>query len=287
MLDLIARLLFGCWFVSAPTSALSPDRSGWQQIYEVPKGESWLATVWASDEEWVAAGKHVVVRGTTVGIDRRELPGKTILGVDRVGRDLFALGADQLILRFDGKEWVEEHFEPAPPKASTRQKYAFILYALRATGGEGQAPLLAYGPWRVLVRQSTGTWSQPVEAERDRLSLVNQIGPEIHRPARCAPASWRWLRNGRAWFTCHDGRSFTYDSGKTEPTGTLPKACNDASDGLAERGTELNLLCDGRGWRSEKARWLPLSLPKGTTAIAASTRCLFAATERAVSKLCE
>lgn len=286
LLDWITRLLLGFWFV-VPASSPTAGESEWEQIYELPAAHGWLTTVWAGDAEWVAAGKEVIVRGGDQrAADRTTMAGKAILGLDRVGSDLYALGADQFILHFDGKAWTEEHHEPSPARASPRQKYAAVLYRTRTLEADGKALTVAYGPWRVLVRQQPGAWRQTEEAERSRLNALALHGPEIQPPPKCSLAAWWWLPGDRAWFTCHDGRSFVRDRGKTDPTGTLPKACHASSDGVAQHGAELNLLCGGKAWRSENGRWVSRSIPKGTAAIAANARCLYAITARAVSRQC-
>ena len=160
MSNWIASLLLGAFMATTPGPVVGD--SGWQQIYVVPDAKSGLSTVWSDGDEWVAAGKSLVVRGRANGIEAKELPGRTVLGIERVGRDLFALGADQFILRLEGTDWVEEHFEAPAPRATTRQKYASVLYAARMAGADGSQPLVAVRPDR----------RQPALGVRNRIDLL-------------------------------------------------------------------------------------------------------------------
>jgi hypothetical protein len=144
----------------------------------------------------------------------------------------------------------------------------------------------AFGPWSVLLRGRDHTWTNPPESERYRLVMLAQTGPDIPRPAGCAPAAWLWLSDDEGWFTCHGGRSFRYGAGGTTPTGTVPGACQDAGDGITMVGPDVYLLCAGKVWRSLHERWQPVPAPKDIKAIAGGPTCLYAVTKRSVWASC-
>jgi hypothetical protein len=183
--------------------------------------DAWLSSVWASGrDDWFVAGGWGVAKGTKTGFERKETPGRAVLGLlGRSPSSVFAFGAGELVLHFDGKTWKEEHIGPVPPKPRRRgERVKDVLYF--AYRSDPSAPLVAVGPWLVLVRQPDATWTQPGEKKRYRLSLVGQTGPDkIARPLKCDPGPWYWLGQDLAWFACQDGRSFLYEAGTVTPKG--------------------------------------------------------------------
>jgi len=267
---------------ASPGEAASPT---WERAYDLPRSGSWISSLAAEGDVWIAGGKEILVRGGTT-ISTAPVPGKTVLGLSKTSQGFLALGADQLIMRLEGKDWVQEHFAPAPAKSPTRTKYTLVLYSARNLASGPTAPLVAYGPRSVLVRRADGTWVSPPENERDRLSRLAQLGPEGEAPVHCAPDAWRWLSGARGLLTCHDGRSFLREGSATKPAGSLPKPCRTSVDALDERDREIYLVCGGQLWRSSDERWTRVSAPKGLRAFAASDRCLFAADDKSVWRSC-
>ena len=276
-------VFFSVWaMLCASPAAASPT---WERAYELTRSGSWLSSLAVDGDAWIAAGKEILVRGGAK-ISTELVPGKTILGLSKTSQGVIALGADQLIMRFDGKVWVEEHFAPAPAKTSSRLKYALVLHSARDLANSPTPALVGYGPRGVLVRHADGAWVSPPENERDRLSRLAQLGPEGAAPLHCAPDAWRWLSGDRGWLTCHDGRSFLREGSAARATGSLPKPCRTSVDALDERGRDIYLLCDGELWRSSNERWARVPAPKGLRALAASDQCLFTADEKSVWKSC-
>jgi hypothetical protein len=223
-------VLFSIWAVlCAPPAASAPPT--WERAYELTRSGSWFSSLAVDGDVWIAAGKEILVRGGAK-ISTDPMPGKTILGLSRTSQGVIALGADQLIMRFDGNTWVEEHFAPAPAKTPSRLKYALVLHSARDLANSPTPELVAYGPRGVLVRHADGTWVSPPESERDRLSRLAQLGPDDESPLHCAPDAWRWLSGARGWLTCHDGRSFLRDGSAATATGPLPKPCRSGVDAL-------------------------------------------------------
>jgi hypothetical protein len=258
----------------------------WEKLYDLGAAENWLSSLHAEGDQWFAGGKEILIKGGPAGASPEAHPGKTILGLSSTPNGLFALGADQLILRLDGKAWNEEHFTAPPARPTARTKYAAILHSADALGTEEAAPLVAYGPRGVLIREPDGSWVAPAEPERARLSRLAQQGPRKLVPPKCAPYGWHWLPADRGWLTCHGGRTFVIENSGARATGSLPKVCADGGEGLAERGSELYTLCAGRLWKSGAGRWTAVPAPADLRALAATPRCLFVASERAVWRSC-
>jgi hypothetical protein len=252
----------------------------------VSDSQASLRTVWADADGWIAAGAQIIVMSRNGHVASTPEPGRTILGISSTKDGLFALGFDQAILRFDGNRWMEEHFSALPPTATHRQRVAAILQGAQVFGTGKDAATGAYGPWRVLLRRGDHSWVEPPEADRYRMNMLAEVGPEFSRPTACALAAWFWLDDREGWFTCHGGRSFRYESGVTTDTGKVPGACHDGGDGVAAAGKDLYLLCDGKLWKSSGERWALVSGLKDILAIAGNTRCLFAVTLGSVWQSC-
>src|SRR5689334_10235602 len=90
--------------LAAAASAEEPAQPGWQKLYEVQAPGAWLSSVWADERSWFAAGKEVLVRSGAAGVVAESRPGRTVLGLSATRRGLLALGDQQLVLRFDGKQ---------------------------------------------------------------------------------------------------------------------------------------------------------------------------------------
>jgi len=69
----------------------------------------------------------------------------------------------ELVLHFDGKGWIQEHVGPAPKRPG---RGADLLHAAFYVSAAADAPLVAFGPWLVLVRQTNRSWALQPEPER-------------------------------------------------------------------------------------------------------------------------
>jgi hypothetical protein len=279
----VVRFALAAALLAGGPGAARAEEPGWEKLFDVGRG-AWLAAVYAEGDQWFAGGKEVLVKGGPVGATAEPRPGKTILGLKGGPAGLLALGADQLILRFDGKTWVQEHFTAPPARPTPRTSYASVLHSSNTLGASG--PLVAYGPRAVLVRQPDGRWTAPAEPERERLSRLAQQGPRGHVPPRCAPYGWFWLPGDRGLLTCHGGRTFVIEKDRDQAAGTLPRSCADSGEALAERARALYMLCAGHLWRSGEGRWTAVAAPSDLRAVAATPRCLFVASDRSVWKSC-
>jgi hypothetical protein len=162
----------------------TPD---WEPIFEVHGGRDvWISAIRAkSRDEWTAAGSWGVSWNTATGVQRRETPGPAVLGLfaDAETNDVFALGAGELVLRFDGKDWVQEHVGPKPN----------IVYSGLRGNVAGKSTVIAWGLWLVLVRQPDGTWVLPQESERQKLSDLGQGGRHsTYRAVAPKPDGFHW-----------------------------------------------------------------------------------------------
>lgn len=278
----VAVLLLG----HSPENGVLAGETGWKKVFELPDSQGSLRTVWADADGWITAGAQIIVMNRNGRVVSTPEPGRTILGLASTRDGLFALGFDQVILRFDGNRWVEEHYSALPPTATRRQRVAAILQGAHVFGAGKEAATGAYGPWRVLLRRSDHSWVDPTEADRYRMNVLAEFGPEFPLPAACALAAWFWLDDREGWFTCHGGRSFRYNAGATTDTGKVPRTCHDGADGLAAIRKDLYLLCDGKIWKSSGERWDLVSGIKKVLAIAGNTHCLFAVTLGSVWQSC-
>jgi hypothetical protein len=273
-------------FSVSPEKDAHAGETGWRKIFELPDPQGLFLTIWADADDWVAAGRNIVVRSHGGRVESTAEPGRAIVGLASTRDGLFAVGAEEAILRLNDSRWVEEHFSPLPPTATRRQRYGSTLQGARVFGAGKDAVIGAYGPVRVLLRRGDHTWYEPPENDRYRLWTLALLGPDIRRPAGCARAEWIWLGVREGWFTCHGGRSFRYDEEVTTATGKVPAACHEAADDVATVGRVVYLLCDNRLWRSSDERWTRVSGLKDIVAIAGGTDCLLAVTTSSVWESC-
>jgi hypothetical protein len=267
----------------------SSEPPGWERLYEVAEKDARLSAVWADDAgTWVAGGKGVLVRGGPAGLEREPVGERTIVGLSSDGRGgVFAVGWDELVLHFDGKKWVEEHFKAGPPKGKRGRHNEDLLQHVADLPARARPALVAYGPWLVLIRQPDGSWRQPPENERYDLVMLAQTGPRTGRPAGCAGADWDWLANDRSLFSCHDNRAFLNSGGQAKELGVLPRECQAGIRPSAIRGSEVFTLCDGHIWRSAVNQWKRVTAPERIQAFTVAGRCIYVATNGAVSQHCD
>ena len=276
-----------CVVASAPVTKPGSG-SGWEKVFSAPGADGWISSVWATGrDDWFAGGGWGVVRGSKVGLEREGTPGRAVLGfvVEGPG-SVFALGQDELILHFDGERWTEEHHGPDPKRSG---RGADLLHS-GFRDGTPDAPLVAFGPWLVLVRQNEGRWTLPPEPERNRLSLLGELGPEIKRPAKCDAAGWRWIGKNKGAFFCHDRRAFIFDSGVVTPKGTMPRQCQTTIDSLVFARGEIYASCaHGTLWRTDGMTWRPVAAPKGLKeipSVSVTDDCIFVAGGHSVWRSC-
>lgn len=270
----------------ALAAAAAPPPAGWKQIFSATDPRASLSAMVVEDEgTWIVGGGNLIVRGGKGAAEAHSEPDAFIVGMVGGGSDpVLAVGADDLILRWDGHAWIRDSFAAEAPKLGRSRRRRLLLQ-----GGfhpDGQ-PLTVYGPWRVLTRQADGTWKAPAEAERYRLMILAQMGPKASHPKGCDPLQWRWLTKGDGWLGCRDGRSFLVKAdGATTERGRLPKSCIDALGTLVRQGEAIFAACDkGTLWRSEGARWESMQAPK-LDAIAANAQCLYGVVGGAVWQNC-
>jgi hypothetical protein len=262
----------------------------WEKLYEPIVEGATLGAVWADESGWFAGGDGVLVGGRDATA-RAQLSTKRnvtgFAGTDRVR--LFALGFNELVLRFDGDRWIEEHFVADPPRGRRGRDLPELLqFATVLTVGVTPSTV-AFGPWLVLLRHDDdGTWHHLPEVEREQALRLADDGPAFRRPAGCALASWSWVTPAQGMFSCHDGRAFAYRAGQLTPLGRLPgRRCRGVLDHpRLHRGTAYT-ICDGRLWRSTEGRWARLPGPERTRDFAVTDRCLYAVTPAAVWRRCE
>ena len=254
----------------------TPDATAtWEKLYVAKSPTVFAAVAARADDGWIAAGGALLVRGTAAGIQATPEAGRFVVGLSTgQAAPLLAVGADGLILRWDGQAWSEESFDAgaaATDRAKRRQ--ALLQGALRLADGRD----VAYGPWRVLVRQPGGRWDAPPEPERYRLMTWAQLGPAPAQGDACRPAQWRWLSDGAGWRVCHDGHSLVVGAdGTTIDHGHAPPSCTSALGTVARRGDDVFATCGGGElWRSTGTRWQRMKAPK-VDAVALGTTCLYA-----------
>jgi hypothetical protein len=259
--------------------------SDWERVYSAGAGAGLGAIVVIDDGSWVAAGGDLIVRGTGGAVQATPQPGRSIVGLAG-GRKapLLAVGSDDLILRWSGVTWVQESLRVDAEKLSRSRRRALMLQGAVQLERDG---IIAYGPWRVLARQTDGTWVAPEEAERYRLMTLAQFGPHAPRPKGCDRLQWRWLSDGAGWLSCRDRRSYLVDAGGTAiDRGRLPRSCADSVGSVSRRGEALFATCgEGEVWRSQGTRWERLPAPK-VVAVAVDDRCLYGVADRAVWRNC-
>jgi hypothetical protein len=204
-------------------------------------------------------------------------------------RSVYALGARELVLHFDGKSWIEEHAASEPTRKAPRDED--LLFSAFHLDEKGSTSIAAFGPHAVLIRQPNAMWKAPSEAELYRLAQLGMVGPaDLARPPRCDLNSWFWLARRSAWFTCQDGRTFTYEAGEVRPKGKQPERCQTLTAVASAQG-EINIICaNGTLWSTTGQVWNSLPPPKDKDkdyrSISAAGQCLFLANRRTVWRSC-
>jgi len=271
---------------STPSSVAGPT---WEKVFDGTAADGWVSSVHAAGRDtWFAGGKWGVVWAGKGGLQRHETGGRGVLGLFAETADsVFALGQDELILHFDGKTWTEEHRGPKPRRSGRGADLLHSAYR----DATPEAPLVAFGPWLVLVRQQDGRWTLPPEKERKRLSLRGDLGPEIKRPPKCDAAGWRWIGKNKGAFFCHDRRVFIFDSGAVTAKGVMPRQCETTIDSLVFARGEIYTSCaSGTLWKTDGPNWQRVTPPKGVKEIpslSVTDDCIFVAGGRAVWRSCE
>jgi hypothetical protein len=260
--------------------------TGWEKVHTVEGPRAELGAIMGGqDGGWIAAGGPVIVRGGSGAPQRSVHSGKYVVGLGGGGTDpVFAVGGDDLILRWDGTSWSEESFAPEAEKLNQMRRRQLLLQGVvRLPGG----PLVAYGPWRILQREPNGKWQSPSEEERYRLMTLTRLGPARPRPKGCSALQWRWLTGGDGWLNCRDRRSFVVGAGgDLVDRGRMPAACANLLGTVVRRGASLFAAChEGEVWRSEGTRWERVAAPK-VDAIAVSGPCLYGVSGAVVWRNC-
>jgi hypothetical protein len=262
----------------------------WEKVYEVEGGrEAWLSSVRArSRDEWFVGGQWGVAHGAKGQLTRYETPGRPVIGLWDGGEDgIFAFGTGELVLRFDGAKWIEEHTGPIAKKGS---RGIDMLYLAFVDTDRTVPAIVALGTSLALERQPDHTWIKPTQPESAKLVQRGQLGPPVKLPAGCHGAGWFWLGRKRGFSYCHDGRSFLVDeSGAATGRGKLPKECKRAIDGLTAAGSELYAICGGKVFRTDSAGWDPFGTgprEKELTSISFADGCVFVTGRRAMFRSC-
>jgi hypothetical protein len=272
-------------FLAAP-SAAAP---GWEKLYERPEKAPPMLAVWADESGWFASGPGLMVTGTAGGVKTQPMGELSVVGFTGESRkELFALGWDELILRLQGDQWVEEHRAIGLPRGGKGhgRNADDLLQVVVTLPGKPQPRVVAVGPWLVLVRHPDGIWQRLSEPERHATLMLAHLGLAEAAPKGCALAAWTWVGKDRAIFTCHDDRSFVLDAGKSTPMGKLPRACKQGLDRARRRNAEVSTLCYGQLWQSEGTRWRQIPGPAKMRDYAITDRCVYAVSDRAVFRRC-
>jgi hypothetical protein len=122
-----------------------------------------VSGVWAlGRDDWFASGKWGVAKASKAGIERHATAGTSVLGLfGEAPNSVYALGADELIMHFDGHRWIEEHKGPTPKRPG---RGADLLHSAFYSAAAGTS-MVAFGPSLALERQSNGTWVAPPKDE--------------------------------------------------------------------------------------------------------------------------
>ena len=272
--------------------ARPPEQRGQRDVPDQGGTHSARWTNRVGSRRIVHGRSYRVERRRTTGAARRRsssFPGKVILdfGPRDTGKP-FALGSDQFVARLDGTTWVQEHEGHSPAPDRRRGQYSDDLFAAGYLETTSDAPLVAFGPYAVLTRQSNGSWTSPADSDRARLRDLAILGPQPKELSGCAGAGWLWLGRNLGWVTCEDNRAFLRDADKIEPLGKLPGGCRfQISASAFARGT-VYAGCGSRGlWKSTGGGWQSVPAPKGVRSISLTTHCMFVATRRAIWRKCE
>ncbi len=260
----------------------------WEKIYEARGTKEWLSSVWAEDRDnWFVAGDWGATSVTKTGTVRTETAGPNVLGLlGESANSVFGVGTAELILHFNGKSWVQEHIGSST-KGPLRGDH--LLYSAFYFPDATESRLVAFGPRLALQRQRDATWTRPPRPEMARLSLLAEIGPP-DRPARCDRDWWFWLGKNRAWFSCKDRRTFTYERGKTIPKGLKPVSCARVTRVAVEKGEVYAICAERTIWKTDGQTWGVLEPPSGSDreyrSISVAGGCVFLAGRRTVWRSC-
>jgi len=273
--------------VASSGATTSPDGPRWEKVFEETKSNSWVSGVWAlGRDDWFASGKWGVAKASKAGIERHAA-GTSVLGLfGEAPNSVYALGADELIMHFDGHRWIEEHKGPTPKRPG---RGADLLHSAFYSAAAGTS-MVAFGPSLALERQSNGTWVAPPKDEMKKLSLLSQVGPTVPLPPGCDEAGWHWLGKDSGWFFCHDGRAFMFEGGATAPKGKLPRACTKTLDSSTYRDGDIYATCGAATvWKTEGQTWRLLATLKGEKelpSISVTGDCVFVAGRRTIWRSC-
>ncbi len=259
---------------------------GWEMLFKTTGHKEWITSVLAfGRDQWVVGGVWGLARPTSSGVERTTTSPRAVLGLLGAAPDsVFALGDDELVMRWDGKRWLEEHVGPKPKRSG---RGADLVYSgfYEDTGRP-----VAFGVSLVLIRRADGTWELPPVPTAKRLLDLGQLGPSVSLPEKCDKAGWFWLGKDRGMFDCHDGRSFIFDAGKVTPKGKLPVECRRAFNAVTFGQGELYASCGpGKIWKTNGENWGLHANFKGAKvgAISVTERCVFVAGTRAVWRSCK
>src|SRR3954467_1768464 len=77
----------------------------WEKVFEETASDAWISGVWAlGRDDWFASGKGGIARASKAGVERKATNGTSVLGLFGQAEDsVYGLGADELVLHFDGK----------------------------------------------------------------------------------------------------------------------------------------------------------------------------------------
>jgi hypothetical protein len=275
---------------SAGPATNSPARSRWEKVFVGTGSDGWVSSVHATGpDDWFVGGGWGVARSTKGTIEREATNGRAVLGLFFQSSDsVFAVGQDELILHFDGKKWIEEHVGPTPKRKGHGADLLGSAYFESAIVG---APIVAFGPWLVLVRQPSRNWTLPSETERYKLSLRGDVGPaDLALPAKCEKAGWFWLGPSKGWLDCHDRRAFIVDGGVATAKGKIPRQCERTVSSVFLASGEIYASCSSATlWKTEDQKWRQIAAPKGLKeipSISVAADCLFVASDRTVWRRC-
>lgn len=282
-------LAFTLW--GAATRVVGAPETSWEAVFRGDRGpDGWISAVVATaPDDFFVAGGWGITRSTSGRLERRDTPGHPIFGlVDANPDGILALGAGELVLRFNGRAWVEEHSGVAvPPRTKSADS---LLYSALQTCVD--PTVIAFGPKLVLERQRDSSWRRVAGPERERLwALVRGWSSSfVTRPSRCDAGSWFWLGKGVAWSTCQDGRTFVFDCGKMSSRASKPAKCPTLSTAALSNGRVFASCANGTLWEVTSDAWRALPPPKGAGtdlgSISVTDDCIFLAGARTVWRRC-
>lgn len=257
---------------------------GWEKIFESSEPKAFISSVLAFDrDDWFVGGVWGAGRATAGGVERTVTKPRAILGLFGVSPEsVFAFGDDELVMRWDGKKWIEEHVGPKPKRPG---RGADILYS----GFYEDTQPVAFGVSLLLVRRTDGNWFLPPEPKSKKLFERGQLGPSFSLPDKCAKAGWFWLGKDKGMFHCHDGRSFVFDAGKIVSKGKLPAECRRSFNAVTFGQGELYASCGpDKVWKTAGDSWNLYATFKDAKGVDISVkdRCVFVAGARAVWRSC-